>query len=72
MNTERLGSNANQLREMNLGITSLESEYLHVLIFLHRGDSSCYNIRLNSARKALSLLPALVSNWASVYNGIIW
>ncbi|KAF4960809.1 hypothetical protein FSARC_10361 [Fusarium sarcochroum] len=72
MNSERLSSSPKQLREMSLGISSVKFEYLHILMILHKGVPSKAGVRLEAAREAISLLPSMVSNWASVYNGIIW
>ncbi|KAF5003195.1 hypothetical protein FDECE_10263 [Fusarium decemcellulare] len=72
MNSESASLGPNQAREMTLGISSVKFEYLHLLILLHKGDPSCALIRLESAREAIALLPTMVSNWASVYNGVIW
>ncbi|KAH8885855.1 hypothetical protein GQ53DRAFT_876698 [Thozetella sp. PMI_491] len=72
MNSERAWASTAQLREMSLGIASMKFQYLHVLILLLKGDRACPGRRLESAREALSLLPSMVSNWSSVYNGVIW
>lgn len=71
MENERSSADANQIREMNLGINSNKFQYLHILILLLKGDQ-CSDLRLSCAREAISLLPFLVSNWGSVYNGVIW
>ncbi|KAM0554857.1 hypothetical protein ACHAPJ_006592 [Fusarium lateritium] len=57
---------------MSLGINSVKFEYLHVLMVLQKGDTMRAAVRLEAAREAISLLPSMVSNWVSVYNGIIW
>lgn len=57
---------------MSLGISSMKFQYLHIVIVLHKADPTCASIRLESAREALALLPSMVSNWASVYNGVVW
>ncbi|KAF4975331.1 hypothetical protein FZEAL_7864 [Fusarium zealandicum] len=72
MDAERLSSSPNQVQEMSLGISSMKFQYLHILILLYKGDPSYVSIRLDSAREAISLLPSMVSNWASVNNGMIW
>ncbi|KAE8152311.1 hypothetical protein BDV25DRAFT_128093 [Aspergillus avenaceus] len=64
--------NSDQRQEMTLGITCMKFHYLHVLIFLLKGNSEHKSLRLDSAREAISLLPAMVSNWGSVYNGVLW
>ncbi|KAK7458515.1 hypothetical protein Landi51_01338 [Colletotrichum acutatum] len=61
-----------QLQEMSLGLNSLRFQYLHVVIVLLKGDKSSSNQRLECAREALFLLPSIVSNWSSVYNGVVW
>ncbi|KAF3808274.1 hypothetical protein GCG54_00006893 [Colletotrichum gloeosporioides] len=72
IDAERPWVEETQLREMSLGISSMKFQYLHIVILLHKGDPTCASIRLESAREALSLLPSMVSNWASVYNGVVW
>ncbi|WXC52419.1 hypothetical protein QX201_012076 [Fusarium graminearum] len=71
-NTERALSSPNQLREMSLGISTMNFEYLHVFMVLTRADASCVGSRLDAAREAISLLPSLVSNWTSIYNPMTW
>lgn len=71
MNNDRISADAKQIREMNLGISSVKFQYLHILTLLLKNDRAS-NIRLSCAREAISLLPSLVSNWGSVYNGVIW
>lgn len=65
-------TSAAQQREMALGIRSMKFQYLHLLIMLLRDDPRSCSLRIASAREALSLLPDMVSNWGSVYNGIVW
>lgn len=65
-------ANPSQLREMSLGNSTMKFQYLHILILLLKGDNTLSEIRLSAAREAVSLLPSLVSNWNSVYNGVIW
>lgn len=72
MDAERPWAEETQLREMSLGISSMKFQYLHIVILLHKGYPTCASIRLESAREALSLLPSMVSDWASVYNGVVW
>ncbi|KAJ5611392.1 hypothetical protein N7510_008111, partial [Penicillium lagena] len=71
MDNERISADAKQIREMNLGISSINFQYLHVLTLLLKNDRTSH-LRLSCAREAISLLPSLVSNWGSVYNGVIW
>ncbi|KAK2041079.1 hypothetical protein LZ31DRAFT_586737 [Colletotrichum somersetense] len=61
-----------QLQEMCLGLNSTRFQYLHIVIILLKGDESFANLRLEAAREALFLLPTVVSNWSSIYNGVIW
>ncbi|PYI11756.1 hypothetical protein BO78DRAFT_413565 [Aspergillus sclerotiicarbonarius CBS 121057] len=71
MDTERAFAAPNHLHEMALGINSLTFQYLHIRVLLLKGDEFSA-LRLSSAREAISLLPTMVSNWSSVYNGVIW
>lgn len=57
---------------MYLGLNSLRFQYLHIVVILLKGDESSGHLRLEAAREALFLLPSVVSNWSSVYNGVIW
>ncbi|KAK2063312.1 hypothetical protein LY76DRAFT_563433 [Colletotrichum caudatum] len=61
-----------QLQEMSLGLNSTRFQYLHIVIILLKGDESFANLRLEAAREGLFLLPTVVSNWSSIYNGVIW
>ncbi|KAF4456491.1 hypothetical protein F53441_1395 [Fusarium austroafricanum] len=72
MESERSFSSPNQVREMTIGISTTNFEYLHILMVLCKSEPSSANLRLEAAREAISLLPSMVSNWKSVYNGIIW
>jgi hypothetical protein len=72
LSTERAVSIPDQLREMSLGISTMNFEYLHVFMVLTRGDASCVGSRLEAAREAISLLPSMVSNWMSIYNPMTW
>ena len=72
MEEESTDVNSTQREEMALGISSLKFQYLHTLIFLLKGDESSSGWRTSSAREALKLLPSIVSNWSSVYNGVVW
>jgi hypothetical protein len=72
MSIESTSANARQIREMNLGINSMRFQYLHILILLLKEDSQSSDILLPCAREAIFLLPSLVSNWGSVYNGLVW
>ncbi|KAF5682491.1 transcriptional regulatory [Fusarium circinatum] len=69
---ERSFSSPNELREMELGISTMKFEYLHVLIVLHKSHSPSANLRLETARQAISLLPSMISNWTSIYNSMVW
>lgn len=71
MENEQRSADDSQIREMNLGINSVKFQYLHILTLLLKGDRTS-DLRLSCAREAISLLPSLVSNWGSVYNGVIW
>ena len=72
LKAESVSANAGQQREMSLGITSFKFHYLHIFILLLKGDESFSSLRISSARTAISLLPSMVSNWSSVYNGVVW
>ncbi|KAJ5805700.1 uncharacterized protein N7503_003302 [Penicillium pulvis] len=71
LENERVSADTDQIHEMELGINSTKFQYLHILTLLLRGDMSS-DLRLSCAREAISLLPFLVSNWGSVYNGVVW
>ncbi|KAJ5113088.1 hypothetical protein N7456_001622 [Penicillium angulare] len=71
MEDEQASADAHQIREMKLGINSVNFQYLHILTLLLKGDRSSA-LRLSCAREAISILPSLVSNWGSVYNGVVW
>lgn len=72
MAAEAAESSEAQLREMALGIRSMKFQYLHLLIMLLRYDAKEHSLRIASAREALSILPEMVANWESVYNGVVW
>ena len=72
MTAEEAFTSTDQQREMLLGIRSFKFQYLHILIMLLRDDSNQSALRIASAREALSILPDMVSNWGSVYNGVVW
>ncbi|OGM43835.1 hypothetical protein ABOM_007590 [Aspergillus bombycis] len=72
MNAERVSANANHRKEMALGINSIKFHYLHILVILLKGNESDSTLRLSSARDAISLLSSIVSNWSSIYNGVVW
>ena len=72
MNAESVLANASHRKEMALGISSMKFHYLHVLIILLKGDESNSTLRLSSARDSISLLSSMVSNWSSIYNGVVW
>ncbi|KAJ5281836.1 hypothetical protein N7478_007208 [Penicillium angulare] len=71
MEYEQASADAYQIREMKLGINSVNFQYLHILTLLLKGDRYSA-LRLSCAREAISILPSLVSNWGSVYNGVVW
>ncbi|PWY94637.1 hypothetical protein BO94DRAFT_531578 [Aspergillus sclerotioniger CBS 115572] len=71
IDTESLFAAPKHLREMALGVNSLKFQYLHVRVLLLKGEEFSA-LRLSSAREAISLLPTMVSNWSSVYNGVVW
>ncbi|KAH7172889.1 hypothetical protein DER46DRAFT_634412 [Fusarium sp. MPI-SDFR-AT-0072] len=72
LDNERTLSSPNELREMALGISTIKFEYLHVLMLLLKPHSPSANLRLETAREAISLLPSMISNWTSIYNSMIW
>lgn len=72
ISAEASRTTAAQQREMRLGIQSFKFQYLQLLIVLLRGDAAHAALRIASAREALSMLPEIVSNWGSVYNGVVW
>ncbi|KAK1676145.1 hypothetical protein BDP55DRAFT_693403 [Colletotrichum godetiae] len=61
-----------QLKEMLLGLNSLRFQYLHIMIILLKEEKSSNNHCLECAREALFILPSIVPNWSSVYNGVVW
>ncbi|KAE8414804.1 fungal-specific transcription factor domain-containing protein [Aspergillus pseudocaelatus] len=72
MHVESASASACHLKEMGLGINSIKFHYLHILIILLKGDESNSTLRLSSARDAISLLSSIISNWSSIYNGVVW
>ncbi|KAJ5827562.1 Transcription factor [Penicillium robsamsonii] len=72
MHVESASANASQIREMTLGISTMKFQYLHSLVLLLGGDDSSSVLRLSCAREAISTLSSMVSNWSSVYNGVVW
>jgi hypothetical protein len=64
--------NAAQQREVSLGITTLQFQYLHAQVVLLRDLPEAATHRLDCARGMLELLPSVVSNHTSVYNGVVW
>ncbi|KAJ5383252.1 Transcription factor, partial [Penicillium concentricum] len=72
LHVESASASASQIREMTLGISTMKFQYLHSLILLLKGDDSSSVLRLSSAREAISTLSLMVSNWSSVYNGVVW
>ncbi|KAJ6089455.1 Transcription factor [Penicillium canescens] len=69
---ESVSADVSQIREMYLGISSIKFQYLHSLILLLKGDESSSALLLFSAREAISTLSSMVSNWSSVYKGVVW
>ncbi|CVL06142.1 uncharacterized protein FMAN_03871 [Fusarium mangiferae] len=65
-------SSPNELREMKLGISTIKFEYLHVLMVLLKSHPPSANLRLDTAREAITILPSMISNWTSIYNSMIW
>lgn len=72
LSAESSNATADQQREMLLGIKSLKFQYLNLLVVMLRHDTARSALRISSAREALSMLPDVVSNWGSVYNGVVW
>ncbi|OQE06566.1 hypothetical protein PENVUL_c017G03689 [Penicillium vulpinum] len=72
LDVESASATSIQIREMTLGISTVKFQYLHSLILLLKGDDSSSILRLSSAREAISTLSSMVSNWSSVYNGLVW
>jgi hypothetical protein len=50
----------------------MEFQYLHVLILSTKSQPQQLDLRVSSARKAITLLPSLVSNSGQLYNGVVW
>lgn len=67
-----MSTSAAQQREMSLGLRSFKFQYLHLLILMLRGDNAHAAMRIALARDALLILSDMVSNWGSVYNGVVW
>ncbi|KAG5814279.1 hypothetical protein H9Q71_003290 [Fusarium xylarioides] len=72
LQNERASSGPDEIREMELGINTIKFEYMHVLMVLLKSHLPSSNLRLETARDAISLLPSMVSNWTSIYNSMIW
>ncbi|OGE47794.1 hypothetical protein PENARI_c037G00954 [Penicillium arizonense] len=68
---ENVSANVSQIRVMYLGISSIKFQYLHSLTCLLKGDESSSALLLFSAHEAISTLSSRVSNWSSVYNGVV-
>ncbi|KAF5641241.1 transcriptional regulatory [Fusarium sp. NRRL 25303] len=51
---------------------TIKFEYLHVLMVLVKSHPPSANLRLDTAREAITILPSMISNWTSIYNGMIW
>ncbi|KAF5608236.1 fungal specific transcription factor factor domain protein [Fusarium subglutinans] len=59
---ERYFSSPNELREMELGISTIKFEYLYVSMVFLKSHSPSANSRLETAREAISLLPSMIFN----------
>jgi hypothetical protein len=66
------GASPKEQSEVDLGLNCIEFQYHSLVVFLTRRRVEERGICLASARSALSLLEALVSNSSQVYNGIVW
>ncbi|KPI36540.1 uncharacterized protein AB675_4368 [Cyphellophora attinorum] len=64
--------NAAQQREVSLGIMTLQFQHLHAQVVLLKYLPEAAALRLDCARGMLELLPSVVSNHTSVYNGVVW
>lgn len=56
---------------MRFGMQSMKIRYLHILIILIKDVPMYQELRLNSSRQVLEVLPQMVSHWNEVY-GVIW
>ncbi|QGI78708.1 hypothetical protein CEK25_005437 [Fusarium fujikuroi] len=65
-------SGPNELREMKLGISTIKFEYLPVSMIFLKYHPPSVNLRQETAREAISLLPSMISNWTAIYNSMIW
>ncbi|KAF5551851.1 fungal specific transcription factor domain-containing protein [Fusarium mexicanum] len=72
LQNEKSFSSPNELREMELGISTIKFEYLHVSMVLLKSHSPSANLRLETVRESISLLPSMISNWTSIYNSMVW
>jgi hypothetical protein len=61
-----------QQKEMHLGRDSFTFQFHHLEVLLFRHDESDTIRCLDPARKALSILPRLMSTSEQVYNGVVW
>ncbi|KAK4203554.1 hypothetical protein QBC40DRAFT_193919 [Triangularia verruculosa] len=61
-----------QERVMRLFGFTVKFRYLHVLIILTKGEVGGGEVRVESAREAIGILPMTVEGWDPVYNGVIW
>ncbi|OAP63977.1 hypothetical protein AYL99_03204 [Fonsecaea erecta] len=57
---------------IKIGFSFLNYQYHHLIVCLTRGDESCREKCLGSARAAISLLKGLVAHSEEVFNGIVW
>lgn len=57
---------------VRIGFTYLTYQYHHLVVSLTKGDKSCRETCLDSARAAIALLKGLVAHSEEVFNGIIW
>jgi hypothetical protein len=58
---------------MKLGMKYIEFQHYYlVVIVTQKSSPNSPNLCLHASRKALELLPELVSHSMDVYNGIIW
>ncbi|KAJ9615225.1 hypothetical protein H2200_001299 [Cladophialophora chaetospira] len=57
---------------VRLGYTYLTYQYHHLVVCLTRGNKSCREVCLNSARAAIALLKGLVAHSEEVFNSTVW
>ncbi|KAK4178513.1 hypothetical protein QBC36DRAFT_385912 [Triangularia setosa] len=51
---------------------TVKFRYLHIVIILTRDSPGDEGLRVESARRAIEILPMTVGGWDPVYNGVIW